>query len=38
MNDYLSKPIDPEALARVIVRWLPEAPARRESGDLPGPA
>ncbi len=26
MDDYLSKPLDPEALARLLVRWLPASP------------
>jgi CheY-like chemotaxis protein/HPt (histidine-containing phosphotransfer) domain-containing protein len=27
MNDYVSKPVDPQSLAKVLAKWLPEAPS-----------
>ena len=38
MNDFLSKPIDPQRLALVLLRWLPECGEggqHPEAGDLP---
>jgi len=34
MNDYLSKPVDPDALAEVLDTWLPEG--KEEGGGLNG--
>ena len=35
MNDYLSKPIDPASLARMVARWLPEASSADALGNEP---
>ncbi|MDW7709558.1 MAG: PAS domain S-box protein [Deferrisomatales bacterium] len=36
MNDYLSKPVDPEALAGVLRKWLPNTGGAREDVDAAG--
>jgi DNA-binding response OmpR family regulator len=41
MNDYVSKPLSPRALADALRRWLPSEPggaARLDVGTLPGTA
>jgi PAS domain S-box-containing protein len=33
MNDYVAKPINPDALAKVLAEWLPKGAAGRHTGD-----
>ncbi|MBF0212216.1 MAG: response regulator [Magnetococcales bacterium] len=37
MNDYIAKPVDPDALYALLARWIHPARARRQEPSLPSP-